>query len=328
MRAPLFKRKKFCAGIRAERGRDMKIDVIVPTYKPGRELFELLDRLARQTVPVNRVIIMNTERTYFKKLTKGMDFGAKYPFVTVCHLPKRKFDHGNTRHQGVKKSDAEVFVMLTQDAMPADEFLLENLTAPLTGRVAVAYGRQLPRRDCGILERMSRAFNYPARSRLKGRENLEELGIKTFFCSNVCAAYGREIYDRLGGFTRHTIFNEDMIYAARAVMQGYQIAYEAQARVIHSHNYTCMQQFRRNFDLGVSQADHPEIFEAVKSEAEGKKLVKSTVKALKERGQLGKMPYFFLQCGFKYAGYKLGKKYRKLPKAVILWASDNKQYWK
>ena len=37
------------------------------------------------------------------------------------------------------------------------------------------------------------------------------------------------------------------------------IAYVAEARVVHSHNYTNRQQLHRNFDLAVSQADHPEI---------------------------------------------------------------------
>lgn len=36
---------------------------------------------------------------------------------------------------------------------------------------------------------------------------------KTFFCSNVCAMYRRSIYEKLGGFVKHTIFNEDMIFA-------------------------------------------------------------------------------------------------------------------
>ena len=306
----------------------MKIDVIIPTYRPGKELFELLELLAKQSVPARRVILMNTERSYFEKLTEGRDFEKEYPFVSVFHLSKKEFDHGGTRHLGVQKSDADCFVMLTQDAMPADEFLLERLTAHLSGQVAVAYGRQLPRRDCGVLERISRKFNYPGESVIKGAEDTTRLGIKTYFCSNVCAAYRRDVYDLLGGFTRHTIFNEDMIYAGKAIQKGWKVAYEADAMVVHSHNYSCMQQFHRNFDLGVSQADHPEVFGAVKSESEGKKLVKSTVKELKDRGQAGKIPYFFLQCAFKYAGYRLGKGYQRLPKWLILFASDNKQYWK
>lgn len=54
-----------------------------------------------------------------------------------------------------------------------------------------------------------------------------------------------------------------MIYAAKAVEAGYSIAYAADAEVVHSHNYTNGQQFHRNFDLGVSQAEHPEVFGGV-----------------------------------------------------------------
>ena len=105
----------------------MEIDIIIPLYKPGKELFELLDRLNRQTLPVKNIILMNTEEKYFTQLVYGTDFSHRYQNVKVFHLSKREFDHGRTRRKGVTLSDAPVFVMMTQDAMPADEFLLENL---------------------------------------------------------------------------------------------------------------------------------------------------------------------------------------------------------
>ena len=53
-----------------------------------------------------------------------------------------------------------------------------------------------------------------------------------------------------------------MIYAGNAVLyRGQAIAYVAEARVIHSHNYGCSAQLKRNFDLAVSQTDHPEVFD-------------------------------------------------------------------
>ena len=55
-------------------------------------------------------------------------------------------------------------------------------------------------------------------------------------------------------------------------------AYVPDAKVIHSHNLTPMQQFHCNFDLAVSQAEHPEIFADLKSEGEGIRLVKQTAK--------------------------------------------------
>ena len=306
----------------------MKIDVIIPLYKPGKELFALLDMLKKQTLPIQNVILMNTEEKYFEQLTYGTEFPYLYQNVKVFHLSKKEFDHGKTRHMGVQRSDADIFVMMTQDALPADSELLEKLTANLKDDIAVAYARQLPKEDCRLEERLSRDFNYPDKSFVKSAKDLERLGIKTYFCSNVCAAYRRDIYDKLGGFVKRAIFNEDMIYAAGVIENGYRIAYEAEARVFHSHNYTNMQQLHRNFDMGVSQAEHPEIFENVPSESEGMKLVKTTTKQLKEHKMWWRIPAFYMQCASKYAGYLLGKKYKKLPRKLILSLTSNKEYWK
>lgn len=306
----------------------MRVTVIVPVYKPGAELFELLDRLSAQTKPVEKIILMNTEQRYFDDLVGTMDFAAKYPQVEVHHLTKEAFDHGATRNEGVSYSDTEVFVMMTQDAKPVDDMLIENLTKDLGGEIVSCYGRQLAGQFSGEFERISRKFNYPEESSVKSKEDLERLGIKTFFCSNVCAAYVREVYDKLGGFTNHTIFNEDMIYAAAVIKAGYKIKYAADACVIHAHNFTNMQQFRRNFDLGVSQADHPEIFETVKSESEGKKLVKAAWQELRAEKRLHKFPGFCIQCVYKLMGYKLGKRYKTLSRAQILKYTSNREYWK
>lgn len=306
----------------------MKIDVIIPTYKPGKELFTLIERLENQTIPPNKIILMNTEQKYFEKLVYGVRFPEQHKNVEVNHISKREFDHGRTRRQGVKKSDADIFIMMTQDAMPADEYLIERLTEQLTGEVAVCYARQLPNASCSAMERYTRSFNYPEQSRVKSLDDLPRLGIKTFFCSNVCAAYRRDIYEELGGFVRHTIFNEDMIYAATAMKAGKKIAYVAEARVIHSHNYTNKQQFHRNFDLGVSQAEYPEVFGSVASEAEGKKMVLQTAGFLARNGMIGKVPYLFLQTICKYAGYLLGKHHKSLPHSWVVAFSDNKDYWR
>ena len=71
-------------------------------------------------------------------------------------------------------------------------------------------------------------------------------------------------------------------------------------------------------DLGVSQADHPEIFAQVPSEGEGIKSVKATAAYLKEKGLWKWIPYLIMQSGFKYIGYLLGKKYHKLPEKCIM----------
>ena len=110
----------------------MEIDVIIPLYKPGKELFTLLDKLGSQSVPVHQVILLNTEEKYFEQLIYGIRFLETYQNIKVYHVSKREFDHGGTRRMGVKKSSADVFVMMTQDAMPKDDRLIEKLVEPLS----------------------------------------------------------------------------------------------------------------------------------------------------------------------------------------------------
>lgn len=304
------------------------MDVIIPTYKPDRTFLELLDKLVHQSVPIHRIIIMNTEQKYFDRLVYGMSFPKQHKNVLVKHLSKREFDHGRTRNNAVRLSDAEVFIMMTQDAVPADEFMAEELLQGLAQEnVAVAYARQLAGDSCSEAEKFTRNFNYPDEKMIKTEADIERLGIKTFFCSNVCAAYRRDIFDALGGFVKHTIFNEDMIFASKAVRAGYGIAYQPKAKVFHSHDYTNMEQFHRNFDLGVSQAEHPEVFTGIRSESEGMKLVKMTIAHLKEENMISQIPDVIVKSGFKYAGYLLGKNYKKLPKKMVVKCSSAKEYW-
>lgn len=306
----------------------MKIDVIIPAYKPEKSFFELIEKLENQTIAVNQIIIMNTEEKYFDKLAYGSRFFEKYHNIKVLHLSKKEFDHGYTRHMGVKRSNADIFVMMTQDAIPSDLTLIENLVNGLEqDKVVCAYARQMPKEDCGIIESYQRLFNYPEKSCVKWGKDLPVLGIKTYFCSNVCCAYRRDVYDKLGGFVRQAIFNEDMIYASKAIQNGYGIAYVAEAKVYHSHNYTCKQQFKRNFDLGVSQAEHPEVFAEVPSEGEGIRSIKATMKYLRSMKQGKYIPKLVLHSGCKYLGYILGKNYKRLPDKWIMAFTMNREYW-
>lgn len=301
------------------------VDVIIPAYHPGKEFATLIKRLEKQSVPIHRIIVMNTEESMWNKEWEKLS-----DVMEIHHLAKSEFDHGGTRAQAAELSDADVMIFMTQDAMPADRELLAELLKALEQdeNIAAAYARQLPNAECSFVERYTRAFNYPDRSAVKTKKDMDQYGIKTFFCSNVCAAYKKDIYQKQGGFVRRTIFNEDMIYAGGLIQAGYGIAYAAEAKVIHSHNYNCMQQFHRNFDLGVSQAEHPEIFEGVPSEGEGMRLVKKTLAYLIHSGRIWLIPGFVLQCAGKYAGYLAGKKFRKLPKKFILWCTMSPNYWK
>ena len=303
------------------------VEIIIPTYKPGDRIRLLLQSLAGQTYPAVHVHIINTEEEYWKE-----EFIPDMGEVTVrvTHIKPEEFDHGGTRALGVKQSQGEFVLFMTQDAVPADADMVAKLVEALEAvpDAAVAYARQLPAEgQSDYIENFTRKFNYPEQSHIKSRDDIKTMGIKAFFCSDVCAMYRKSLYNAVGGFVSPTVFNEDMIFAADAINAGYKVVYCAEAKVYHSHRYTGMQLIRRNFDMGVSQRDYSERFRVVSSEKEGTRLVRQTAGYLFKSGKGYLVIRLIWTSACKYIGYLLGKHYNVLPKSIVRGLSLSRGYW-
>lgn len=306
---------------------NLSVDIIIPVYHPDEKFYQLLKMLEVQTKKPEKILILHTVEDYQEESLPLPELNEIR--ITVHPVKKQNFDHGGTRKLGAVLCEADLLMLMTQDAIPADEFLIKRLLEPYRDQsVAATYARQLPNEKADLVELYTRSFNYPKKSMLKSGQDIERLGIKAFFCSNVCATYRRDIYGKLGGFVEKTIFNEDMILAHKILQAGYRIAYAADAKVIHSHKYSYFQQFTRNFDLGVSHRQYAEIFKSVSSESEGRKLVKQTLRFLIDKKKYLLIPDLILSSGFKYLGYLLGEHYDNLPKRFVIFCSMNKGYWK
>ena len=305
------------------------VDVVIPVYKPTEYILSLFLMLERQTVKPGKVIVINTGKEYWDKFFGDFDILAKYPFIELHHIDENDFDHGGTRNLGVSFSDSEFFLLMTDDAVPKDERMIENMLKTFDDpKVGSCYARQIPHKYCHVIEKYTRSFNYPLTPAVRSKDDIATIGIKAFFGSNVCFMYRRSIFDELGGFIDRTIFNEDMIYSRKLLDSGYKIAYEPKAEVKHSHNYTGVQYLKRNFDLGVSHADHPEVFGDVKAEGEGIKLVKQTAVFLCKKLMPWLVVKLVYHSGCKYIGYRLGKNYQKLPDEWVIKLTMNKKYFK
>lgn len=302
----------------------MKVDAVIPAYKPGHDLRELVEKLLDQTVRLGRIIIINTDREFFDEKEYLIA-----PAVEVVHITRHEFDHAGTRDMGLRMSDADYVLFMTMDAIPKDNYLVEKLLSGFrrADNIAVSYARQLPKKDCNRIEQITREFNYPAQSRVQTSDDIKEHGIKAYFCSDVCAMYDTSIYRSLGGFKAPAIFNEDMVYAAGALDAGYAVSYCADALVYHSHNYTGRQYYRRNFDLGVSQADHPEIFERFNVKGTGMQLVRKSLAQICRSGTPADIIRLVYYSGMKYLGFRKGKNYRKLSLKSCLKHTSDKEYW-
>ena len=302
-------------------------DVIIPTYKPDEKCKRLLDALEKQEVPPRKIILINTEEALFPK---SLLEGRNPELYLVKHIKKEEFDHAYARNLGVSFSDAPFFLCMTEDAVPKDGSCTRELLEAFSWeeKIGAVYARQLTDEQSSFDEVLSRSFNYGTEQRICGIEQLPKLGIKCFFQSNVCCMYKKDLFQSLGGFSEPSIFNEDMIYAARMQEAGGKTAYCPRAEVWHSHHFSAMDQFHRNFDLGVSHRDYREIFSKIPAEKEGMKYLKRSIgKLWKEKKALWILPFFY-KTAFRFLGYQLGKRYHKLPKSWVYAFTVNPQYFR
>ena len=98
-------------------------------------------------------------------------------------LTKQEFDHGKTRDLGIRHSQADVVICMTQDAMPCDEYLVEELLKGLEKPgVVQAYARQLPAKDCGVIEALSQRVQLSGNKPGKNKTGSARAWYQDIFC--------------------------------------------------------------------------------------------------------------------------------------------------
>ena len=116
--------------------------------------------------------------------------------------------------------------------------------------------------------------------------------------------------EEIGYFKTGLPFGEDTCAAAKMLLRGYKIAYVAEAIVLHSHNYSVGQDFKRYFDVGkFHKMENWLLKEFGKAEGEGFRYAKSEIRFLLKKKRVYLFPEFVLRLIMKYLGYKLGMCY-------------------
>ena len=281
-----------------------QVSVVILTLNAEKNIGKLLKKLQKQTVHPYEIIIADSEsndRTV--EICKQM--GAK-----LLPIKRSEFNHGGTRDYALRTTKGNYVLFLTHDAMPNDERLIERLLNKIQShsQLAAVYARQLPNQTATHTERLIREFNYPPQSHIRSISDLSEHGIKTFFMSDVCALYRKNIYLDIGGFEKDIKTNEDMFFAANAIQRGYLIGYEAEAKVVHSHNFSLEEQYKRNYIQGYEIERHQKLLANVSQNSEGMRLVKYVSKALLTKGHFLSWVHFGFDCCARYAGSYIGKK--------------------
>lgn len=303
----------------------MSVALIIPTRNAGAHLERLLPALARQTLQPDEFLVVDSS-SRDDSVARLRDAGA---LVEV--IEPSQFNHGGTRRWASQQVAADVLIYLTQDAIPATPDTFARIVGALHGEpdIGVAYGRQLPHADAGLLGAQARRFNYPPVSRTKRLADAGELGIKTCFSSDSFSVYRRDALEAVGGFPEDVIGSEDAYVAARMLLAGYAVRYAADAEVHHSHDYRLLEEFRRYFDIGVFYGRERWIGEAFgAASGEGLRYVKAELQAVLAAGALWRVPEVLLRTATKLLGYRIGQGERYLDVGLKRRLSMFPGYWK
>ena len=301
----------------------MKSAVVVPTLNALPVWGDCINALVATGVNAGDVYI------YDSGSVDGTVMQAENAGFNVRHVAQGTFDHGGTRQMAVDELEGyEFIVFLTQDAILSCSDALQVILRPFEDRqVAAVCGKQLPRKNSGHIEAHARLYNYPAESSINELGNRSVKGLKVAFMSNSFAAYRTSSLGEIGGFPNNVIFGEDMFVAAKMLLSGYKVAYEAEASVYHSHGYSLWQETRRYFDMGVFHANESWIRrELGGAEGEGMKFVIAEFRYLLKYAPW-RVPEGVLRTLLRYTGFRLGLAEKSLPLSLKKFLAMNKVYF-
>ena len=218
----------------------MKVDIICPLYEAENYILNLNDSLLKQeNVNINKIqYVLTKSKDNSEKILKE----NKLNYILI---DKKDFSHSLTREKEAMKSKSDIIVFISQDIVIENTDYLYNLINPIiNGEADACYSRQLTKYD--NIEKYTRESNYPDKSIIKTKDDIEKLGLKTFFFSDASSAVNTKVFKKLNGYDGKNLpINEDMYFAYKLIMNGYKIKYCADSVCYHSHNFKLKELYDR-----------------------------------------------------------------------------------
>lgn len=302
------------------------ISIVIPVKNGGEGFVLCLDRIRSQTIDEHvEIMVVDSGSSD----TSVADARARN--AMVHEIPAREFSHGASRNLGASRSRGDVLVFISQDAVPVGQHWLERLTRPLREDpdLAGVYGRQLAQQGARPPERYFLDFLYGPAPRRQLAAGPDDLSMETTLFSNVNAAIPKPIWERFP-FVNDIVMSEDQEWSRRVLLEGFSIAYEPEAAVRHSHNYTLVSAFRRFFDSGASSdraymAGRRHSARVLRNAA--LRYARGEIGWLCATGQRRWIPYAALYEATKLAGLVAGANHTRVPLPVKRQLSAMPEFW-
>jgi rhamnosyltransferase len=208
----------------------MNCSIVIRTYNEEKHIGRLLEGIRRQTLNDVEIIIVDSGSTD-GTVSVAEAFGAR-----IVKIASVEFTFGRSLNFGVQAATRELVVIASAHIYPIYPDWLESLLRPLEDqKVALAYGKQRAPESANFSEQQIFHQWYPATSLPRQ---------STAFCNNANAAIRKSLWEK-NPYDETLTGLEDLAWAKWAKEQGYDIAYVAEAEIIHVHNETPQGVFNR-----------------------------------------------------------------------------------
>jgi len=197
--------------------------VIIRCCNEEKHIGRLLTGIKEQTIRKVQIIVVDSGST-----DHTLEIASRHP-AEILRIPPREFSFGRSLNLGCGNAKGPFIVMASAHVYPVYNTWLERLLTPFSQKeIALVYGKQRGDETTRYSERQVFAKWFPDQS----NPNQEHP-----FCNNANAAIRRELWEKMP-YNEALTGLEDLDWAQRAIRSGHQLAYCAEAEVIHIHNET------------------------------------------------------------------------------------------
>ena len=212
---------------------DPLVSIIMRSFNEGWALRETLPALQSQDYENWELIVVDSGST-----DGSVELIKQAKPSHFKQIQAKDYNPSRVMNDGMRLARGEFGIFLNADATPQGTSWLRPLAAALQDpQTAAVFGRQIPRPNCEAVY----AHDY---ERCFG-PNRQSSGWEHFF-SMVSSGLRKDIWSKRG-FLEKMQYSEDDEYTRWCRAQGYRVVYCPESVVMHSHNYTPDQAYKRSF---------------------------------------------------------------------------------
>lgn len=278
----------------------MKVEIICPLYNAEQYIEKLHDNIKKQKNVDFSVRYLLTES---KDNTETILKNKKLKYDKI---KKEDFSHSLTREKAARTSKADIIVFITQDVEIEDENWLYHLVKDIMkSEVSATYSRQITKFN--NLEKYTREKNYPEHSKIVSKEDIDTLGLKTFFFSDAASAIKKDVFEELNYYDGKKLpISEDMYIAYKLITNGHKIKYCSDSVVYHSHDFKLRELYDR-YKLTGKFFKQNSYLDQYGTNSTGGSLAKYVLKRSIEEKNIKAIIRFPFDMGARFIGMKVGK---------------------